>query len=322
MMMNRIYIRYILISVILVFLIIFPILFRNRSPFGRSDSNFAPKPDQEITSVELSDENQSVKLVLADGVWKVNGTTDARKSGISFLIKVLHELKIKSPVSTDLFENEIVLKGISPVRVKVYEKRKLLRSFHVYRTTSNRYGNIMKIRERSRPFIVYFPGYEGDIGSIFNPEERFWRPFVIFNLLPSEISSVNLLNNIEPSSTFRIKATGNSFQLSDTENELSGWDSSKVKRYISYYTLVPFESLATDLSESEKAWLVSDSAAYKISVTGKDGHITDLELWERKLNGKKDPDRLFGKTGGSEEYIIVRYFDIDPLLRKISYFFP
>ncbi len=322
MKMNRIYIRNILISAVLIFLVIFLVLFKNRSPFGRSDSNFAPKSDQEITSVELSDENHSVKLVLTDGVWKVNGKTDARKSGISFLIKALHEIRIKSPVSPDLFENEIVLKEISPVRVKVYDKRKLLRSFYVYRTTSNRYGNIMKIRERSRPFIVHFPGYEGDIGPIFNPEERFWQPFVIFNLLPSEISSVTLLNNIEPSSSFMIKASGNSFQLSDTENEVSGWDTTKVKRYISYYTLVPFESLATDLSESEKAWLVSDSASYKISVTGKDGRITELELWNRTVSGKIDPDRLFGKTRGSEEYFIVRYFDIDPLLRKISYFFP
>ena len=322
MKMNRIYIRNILISAVLLFLVIFLFLFKNRSPFGRSDSNFAPKPDQEITSVELSDENQSVRLVLIDGIWKVNGTTDARKSGIAFLIKALHELKIKSPVSPDLFENEIVLKGIHPVRVKVYDKRKLIRSFYVYRTTSNRYGNIMKIRERSRQFIVHFPGFEGDIGSIFNPSELYWKPFVIFNLLPSEISSVALVNNSNPSSSFKIKASGNSWQLSDLKNNLSGWDSSQVKRYISYYTLVPFESLASDLSESGKARLVSDSAAYKISVTGNDGRITDLELWERTVDGKKDQDRLLGKTNGIDEYFIVRYFDIDPLLRKISYFFP
>ena len=322
MKMNRIYIRNILISAVLIFLVIFLVLFKNRSPFGRSESNFAPKPDQEITSVELSDENQSVKLVLTDGVWIVNGKTDARKSGIIFLIKALHELKIKSPVSPDLFENEIVLKKISPVRVKVLEKRKLLRSFYVYRTTSNRYGNIMKIRERSKPFIVHLPGYEGDIGPIFNPAEKFWQPFILFNLLPSEISSVIVYNNADPSSSFKINASGNSYKVSDLKNNLSGWDSSRVKRYISYYTLVPFESLASDLSESEKAGLASDSAAYRISVAGNDGRITDLELWERTVNGKKDPDRLFGRKSGSEGFLIIRFFDIDPLLRKISYFFP
>jgi len=180
----------------------------------------------------------------------------------------------------------------------------------------------MKIREKSEPFIVHFPGFEGDIGSVFNPEEQFWQPFILFNLLPSEILSIALVNNSEPSLSFNIRAAGNSYRLSDTGKDLSGWDTSRVKRYISYYTLVPFESLATDLSESEKAGLVSDSADYRISVTGNDGRTTVVELWERTINGKKDPDRLWGRTSGIEEYLIIRYFDIDPLLRKVSYFFP
>ena len=95
-----------------------------------------------------------------------------------------------------------------------------------------------------------------------------------------------------------------------------------MKRYISYFTLVPFEGWAFDLSESDKSGLVPDSASYRISVAGNDGHKIDLELWERYINGKRDTDRLWGKTSGSEEYFIIRYFDIDPLLRKISYFFP
>jgi hypothetical protein len=41
-------------------------------------------------------------------------------------------------------------------------------------------------------------------------------------------------------------------------------------------------------------------------------------------NGKKtkDSDRLFGKTQNNDELFIIRYFDIDPLLKKRSYFFP
>ena len=319
---NRKFIGNILIISVLFILIVSLILIRNRTPFGRSDTNFATEPDNEITSVEISDDDQSVKLVLTDGIWKVNGTIDARKSGIAFLLEVLHEIKIKSPVSPDLFEAEVTSEKISPVLVRVYGKRKLLRSFYVYRTTSNRYGNIMKIREKSEPFIVHFPGFEGDIGSVFNPEEQFWQPFILFNLLPSEILSIALVNNSEPSLSFNIRAAGNSYRLSDTGKDLSGWDTSRVKRYISYYTLVPFESLATDLSESEKAGLVSDSADYRISVTGNDGRTTVVELWERTINGKKDPDRLWGRTSEIEEYLIIRYFDIDPLLRKVSYFFP
>ena len=85
-------------------------------------------------------------------------------------------------------KSEISDKGIEPVKVKVYEKRKLIKSFLVYKTPSNSYGNIMKIREGSKPFIVYVPGYEGDIGSAFTLNELFWQPYTVFNLLPSEIA--------------------------------------------------------------------------------------------------------------------------------------
>ena len=36
----------------------------------------------------------------------------------------------------------------------------------------------------------------------------------------------------------------------------------------------------------------------------------------------KDSDRLLGKTQNSNEFFVMRYFDIDPLLKKRSYFFP
>ncbi len=51
-----------------------------------------------------------------------------------------------------------------------------------------------------------------------------------------------------------------------------------------------------------------------------------LTLWERSVdeNGikKKDTDRLWGKTDAMDDIFIIRYMDIDPLLKKRSYFFP
>ena len=54
--------------------------------------------------------------------------------------------------------------------MKVSEKGKTISSFLVYKTASNKYGNIMKLREGSKPFIVFVPGNEVEIGSAFHPE--------------------------------------------------------------------------------------------------------------------------------------------------------
>lgn len=320
-MKASVYIR-ILLPVLVILLILVFVFVRNRSPFGKAETRFSSDDGREITALEISSADRKVLLTFRDGIWKVNQDAEARKSITVFVMRLLREMKIKSPVSAGMFHEQIVEKGIRPVKVKVYEKKRFPRSFYVYRTTSNKYGNIMKVKERSRPFIVHFPGFEGDIGSVFNPDELFWKPYVLFNLLPSEISSVTLDNYADSSSSFSISVTEKLFSLSHMSASLTGWDTSRLKRYISYYTMVPFESWAFEMKEDEKIRLANEKPVYRISVTTNDGKNIGLNLWERVSDGETDAGRLWGKTDDREDYMIVRYFDIDPLLKKRDYFFP
>ena len=162
--------------------------------------------------------------------------------------------------------------------MKVYEDRKLIKSFLVYKTSSNSYGNIMKIRERSKPFIVYVPGYEGDIGSAFTLNELFWQPYTVFNLLPSEIESVKFENIADTSSSFSIINRNHHFALSDLNRELTGWDSTLVTRYLSYFTWIPFETWALDMRDEEKKMVESQQPLYRITVTTPSGKKTDSYL--------------------------------------------
>jgi hypothetical protein len=300
------------------------VLLLNRSPFGKSNSSFASEPKDEITRIELSGEGKKMVLEKKGETWFINGKSEARKSGVLFLIRILKEFKIKSPVSDGLFASEISATNLSPVKVKVYENRKLLKSFMVYKTHANIYGNIMKIRESSKPFIVYVPGYEGDIGSGFIMNELFWQPYTVFNLLPSEITSVRLENLSDTSNSFTILKKNNRFILSEDRGIGSGFDSSKVIRYISYFAYIPFESWALDLDRNEKNSIESGLPLYRLTVRNATGKARILTLWGKPLihNGTKgiDSDRILGKTDDKDDLFIMRYFDIDPLLKKKSYF--
>jgi hypothetical protein len=321
--MNRKLIRniFLLIVVGLVFLIIFT----DRSPFGRNNSSFASEPKDEITKIEFSGNGKRLTLEKKGESWLINGKSEARKSGMLFIIRVLKEIKIKSPVSPALFNNEISAKNVIPVKVKVYEKRKLLSSFLVYKTRSNTYGNIMKLKESSKPFIIYVPGFEGDIGSGFSLNELFWQPYTVFNLLPSEIASVNFENLSDTSSSFSIINKSHRYFLSGSAGNLTGWDSSLVTRYISYFAWIPFDSWAFELGDTEKKIIEDSQPLYRITVITIAGRKKVLTLWER-MTGKSgteeiDSDRLLGKTEERDELFVMRYFDIDPLIKKRSYFF-
>jgi hypothetical protein len=322
--MNKTIIRSLLGAVIVI--ILFLIFSKTRSPFGKDNSSFASEPEKEITRIEFTDGKQKLTLEKAGDNWLLNGKIETRKSSIQFIIRILKEIRIKSPVSSELFESEITAKGIIPVKVKVYERRKLLRSFLVYKSRSNKYGNIMKTREGAKPFIVYLPGYEDDIGSAFTLKELFWQPYSIFNLLPSEIESIDFENVTDPANSFLILNKNHHYIVSDKVRDLTGWDSARVTRYLSYFTRIPFESWAFEIGEEEQKNIENQQPLYRITVTSTGGKKTILTLWERMTQEnnqtKEDSDRLLGKTQERNELFVIRYFDIDPILKKRSYFFP
>jgi hypothetical protein len=319
--MNKVTARVILFTALAGLLII--LISRNRVPFGRGNSSFGCGPDKEITRIELNDGAGRIYLVREGERWLLNGKIETRKPAIHFVEMILRDMKIKSPVSDELFKKEISGKNVTPVRVRVYERSRLLRSFLVYKTPSNLYGNIMKMRERSKPFIVYVPGYEVNIGAVFTAKELYWQPYLVFNLLPSEIESVNLENISDTASSYTIANHSNEFMICDMNGRLTGADTGRIKRYISYFAWIPFEEWAFELSGQEVA--ETRQPLYRITVSCRNGTTKSLSLWEkyRTENGirVKDTDRLLGKTDERDELFIVRYYDIDPILKKRSYFF-
>ena len=322
--MSKVVIRGALLSGIVILILL--LLFRNRLPFGGDNSSFATEPGKEITRIEFYEPGDKLSLEKKGENWVINGKTEARKSGILFILRVLTEIEIKSPVSAELFNVEVNEKAVEPVKVRVFTKRKLVKSFLVYKTPSNGYGNIMKIREGSKPFIVYVPGYDGNIGSAFTLNELFWQPYTVFNLLPSEIESVNFENISDSASSFLITSKSHHFTLSAANRELSGWDSTLVTRYLSYFAWIPFEKWALEMGEEEKKMVESQQPLFRITVTTVAGNKSVLTLWEKMTDDKgsttKDSDRLLGRTRASNEFFVMRYFDVDPLLKKRAYFFP
>jgi len=321
--LNRKIITGTVVAVAVLMLLLF--LFKEKSPFGKSNSSFAVDPKNEITGIEFSQKGERLVLKKKDHNWFMNENIETRKSGINFIIRILHDIEIKSPVSAELFEKEISENETEPVKVRVFEKKKLVKTFLVYKTRSNIYGNIMKMKESSKPFIVYVPGFEGDIGSAFTLNDLFWQPYTIFNLLPSEIASVHFENLSDTTSSFAIFNKNHEFTLSDMNKVLEGWDTSLVTRYLSYFARIPFESWDLEIADEEKEKVKSQTPLFRITVNSTDGGSTVLTLWEilSEENGKikSDKDRLYGKTGDRDDLFVVRYFDIDPVLKKRSYFF-
>lgn len=300
-------------------------LARQRAPFGKNNSSFSIDEKTEISRVVFFEGGSKLVLERNGKNWSVGGEAEARPLAVNMLLLILRDMQVKSPVGPEVFK-EMISGKPEPVKVFVYSGWMVKRSFFVYHTSANAYGNIMKMRVASRPFIMHVPGVEEDIGAYFTADPFFWKPFMVFNIMPSELSFVEVRNLRDTNSSFKIyPKTGELNFESAVKAPGKEPDTSRIKRYLSYFSYVPFEKPVRDLTQEEINEIVNSEPLYIITAGKKDGTMRTLKIWEK--SGKNpdgvmitDTDRAWGMIEGTDRLVIMRYFDIDPILRNAGYF--
>lgn len=296
-----------------------------KSPFGKENSSISVPEGREIDRIVMKQGDRSLELRRdGDRLWTINGEGEARRTAIDFIIRTLYRLEIKSPVSNEFFSENITQRGILPVEVNVYNGHKHLTSFLVYRFSDDPDGNIIKKSPRSTPFITRIPGYDLNPGSHFIVDPRFWMPYHIFRLNPANVRSVTLTRNSSSIPVISISKEAGGYRLMIGESVEESADTSALERYLSYFTFVPFESWAFDLDDKERMEIAGRVPWAVISLRMEDETGISLMLWKRFMPVSdgivEDTDRLWGSINNGEDIFIVKYWDIDPLVKSPDYF--
>ena len=312
-----------ILSVVLLALIL--ILGRKGDPFGNKNSSFAIPGDKDITSIIIEPpDGQSLELRKSEEGWLVNGKSEVRESAVSFILTTLHNIQINSPVSDEIFLDEVSVSGKAPVQVKVGGGKGRETGFLIYPATESFTRSVFRRNERSKPFTVTVPGYEGDPGTFFVADPRFWEPYRIFSLHPDSIKSVSVRYLDPQMSSFLLSSAADTWEVSNGKMQSEEAAGDKVGRYIAWFGFVPFETWDFGLTTAEKQSIKEVDAEIVIEVEKISGSTIKLELWTRSLPSENGPvpdtDRLYGSTNNGDDIFIVKYFDIDPLLKSAEYF--
>ncbi len=316
---------YLYISLFLVLISTIVVYLNSSGSFSARHTGFAVE-SADITSIEMSRGEESITLTLDNGTWLVNGVDEARQGAVNLLLKTVGTMEIKSPVSEDHFTEHITQKGIEPVRVRIFSGRRVIRSFLVYSTGSNQYGNIMRKGKGRSAFILTVPGYQWQIASHFNMDKRFWLPLSLFSIDPLTISAVSVDYRDSPDDSFLIVSGGTEMAdtLFDHPRLLRDVERRVADRYFSYFMWVPIERYDLNLSAQEAMEIRDSSPTAVITVILRDGDVREVKLWDIYTGEgderRRDPYRVRGVTDQRDDLFIVRYFDLDPLLRRRSYF--
>ena len=283
---------------------------------------------QRVSLVTLETKEEKVELQKEETIWKVNGENEVRTDAIRMLLETLSRISIKSTVSESLFQNDWKEDSASVIRIKIKENPGGLKSYLVYPVNSNPYGNYFKKREGGTAYIVNIPGYSGDVGSLFITHEKYWLPHLVYTYQPSEIREVKMIVFSNDEQSFKIlqDSLGSIRFLSyPAEKPVESMDTLKVLRYLSYFINLRFERWAFDLDSVNRNDILSSQPLHELSVTDKFGktvHLTTYPIIRKTGDNEADIDlnRIYARMNNESDLVVIKYVDIDPILKVRSYF--
>lgn len=300
------------------------------APFGKDDSDFAINEINKVTKIVLTSEQGKVELTKIPEGWQVNKRFMARENSVEFLLQVLSRLKIKSPVSDEKFSKETKALTRNVVFIEVFEQLRRVKSFSLYKVNSNSYTNYARKREGANSYVLYIPGFNKPIGSLFVTEEKFWKPYIIFNYPPGMIKAVKMDYPDSPEKSFRILKTGNNrYKLLRNAKEVPVFDTLAIERYLSYFRNIRFIRWELGIDSAETDSVISTTPEFILTVTDITGENNTIKIYSKLVSIVDKGDMLtvsqnevFVKQNDEKELKVARYFDLDPVIKEIKYFLP
>lgn len=305
------------------------LLSRRSGTYARSAVEFAVKDTSLITGVEISGREGKVMLVKHELTWRVNGSTPVRKDRMSGLLVLLSRLEVLSPVSRSRMETVSRQLQRDGKRVIVTLNRGAAREYLVFHDTSETNATYMMLKDADTPFRMGVRGYKRrDLASLYETDDRYWRDNLLLHYLPEQIQYISLKYNRDPGRTFHLaRNAAGEFEMSTgmVPGEWFNPQPSKLNQYLGYFFRIRFDAYADLGQDTPLRYEYSDEPECVLEVGNKTGSRTILSLFPVfKVDSagikKMDLNVLYAKIDDWDGMVVLKYLEIDPLLKDPGYF--
>ena len=317
------------IIVILTIISGYLLLTERKGSYNPSDLDFAIDDTSAIRTVEISTGARTLVLGREASSWKVNGIYPVRAERISGLMMLISRLEVSTPVSVSLVEQ---------VRDCLFREGRLVtillddgssKSYRVCSGKGPEEDTYMMLVQSDIPFIMEVRGYRNaGLEELYALETEYWRDHVILNFLPDEIEYISVEHRLDPGTSFHLQRNeAGTFDLAGgvlPETWLQP-DPDNLAQYLQYFTRVGFEDY-TDIQQlSEKAIRMGEESDHILKISSSKGGqilIRFYSIYTIDSKGIIMPDlnRLLARINDEEELLLVKYMEIDPVLKPFSYF--
>lgn len=303
----------------------------------KSQYDFAYSDTASISKVVISDKSpRSVVLQRTPSGWVVGrDSLPVRSDAIEVLLETLSQVTLKNFVTKQAQPAVLERMDVYGKWVEVFVGEQRVKHYVVGTETPDMLGTYYKMADGELPFSVYIQGFNGYLTTRFFTEEVLWRDRTIFGFAPSEIKSVELYNDSEPSSSWMVTRTSDADRQTVLEpaNDPAIWslvggefepltftNSNDLLAVVASIRTLKYEGAVV---ESDPVWQKRDSIfsskpAFTLYVhLAKEQKVESVQAFYKKADEgafssdgrplRFDPDRFYAKLPDGRMVVIQRY---------------
>ena len=321
---------YILFIVVLASIAVYIYLQDRSNTLNPELTNFALQERERVDSVLIGQAGRKVKLHRQGDRWYVNESLYARENAVDQLFNLMEDIRVEAPAPQKNRDEIVDLFREPPLRVRVYQGKRLIRDYLVEDSEYKKGVTYMMVSGSGQPYLMDLPGYDGDLASLYESDAGYWRERTLFDYSGPDMRSVKVDYPGDTDRSFHLFYRDEQFLLESLPEEqpVKPFSSNKAARYLSYFANVRFHSLLVDqpgLLDS----LRQATPYCSISIRDENGRDRQLFTYRKPSEGQKDAfgqdapfdlNFLYGRYQDSKEILLIKYTEIDPLLKEIDYF--
>lgn len=319
---NRYYII-IIIGLIIIALIIF---INDRNGTLKTEySAFSVKDTSLITEIIIKRNKSALILRRTNRKWTVNNNNDINKFAINKLLNCLVNLNISSVVSAN--EKKEILNHMkdSAIEVCITSNTHNVKKFKLIDSPELNGETIALLYGEEEPYIVHYSGFEKPLSYIFTTNIFVWRDRSVFRYTPQEIISLQIDYFQNKESSFRINFDDSKLSLYPQNSDIkSKVAQNKLINYLMNFKDIPFHWIVPERIKFIHDSLENVTPFCSIQIKDIDNKVNKVSLYriQSSRTASFDLNKMYAQFQDDSIPVIIKYVDIDPILKEYSDFLP
>ncbi len=305
-----------LILIAILFAIAIIYIVYKQLPSNLTSAKIALKNSHLINKISIIPEDKSPIILTKAKHWSVNKKYEANKKSIELLLQTLSGLQI-----SEVTNKTIATENKTGTIIKLFEGKVLKKKIKIIEFVKARKATLIEVDDIKKYIYANVPGLVNDLKTRIVANPLYWRTRKIISLPANQIAKLSI-DYQKKEKSFSLQQN---YQL--TINDYLGnsidFDKEKADFYLANFFNIHFEKAITTYSILQKEALQKQNPLFILTLLDKTGNKYSIKGYPMPNEDEPeniDTNRFIALINNDSEVVIMKYYDLDLILKTINYF--